>query len=361
MAAKTFRPKEFVMKLRILVAFLFVLMLSYSVYRSSAASPIVTGQFPTLTPIHGTPALGTPKNPSSFTFVAGGDNRPPSDKDDQPPVFQTIAKQLSGTGAAFVIWSGDSVYGKLKDPEKNKDEEKIKKEYETFQSIIGQANLPVFNVPGNHEMLKKGDVPDPSGTMVKYFEKYVGPQYGYFTYGNSAFIGLNTDDQVASIDAKPSGGSYAGNVSADQLAGLSSTLATLAADSSIAHIFVFMHRPIYATPGKSENALGPPSGPAVQAVLTNYAKYPNLSFVIAGHQHLFYAAPPASAYGTSFTRTDPASAAPIFLIAGGAGACLAGSAKPDTGGFNNYLVVTVNGAQVTVTVQNLGSTKQPGC
>jgi hypothetical protein len=336
-------------------------MLPYSAYRSSAASPIVTGQFPTLTPIRGTPALGTPTNPSSFTFVAGGDNRPPSDKDDQPPIFQTIVKQLSGAGAAFVIWSGDSVYGKLKDPEKNKDEEKIKKEYETFASIIGQANLPVFNVPGNHEMLMKGNVPDPTGSLAKYFEKYVGPQYGYFTYGNSAFIGLNTDDAVASIDAKPSADSYAGNVGADQLAGLTSTLNTLAADSSIAHIFVFMHRPIFSTPGKSADALGPPSGPAVQALLMNYTKYPNLSFVIAGHQHLFYAAPPASAYGTSFTRTDPAVAAPIFLIAGGAGACLAGSAKPDTGGFNNYLIVTVNGANVTVTVKNLGSTKQPGC
>src|SRR5579863_9015150 len=109
MAARTCGPKDFVMKLRVVGALLFVLMLSYSVYRSSAAAPIVTGQFPTLTPIHGTPALGTPKNPSSFTFVAGGDNRPPSDKDDQPPIFQTITKQLSGTGAAFVIWSGDSV------------------------------------------------------------------------------------------------------------------------------------------------------------------------------------------------------------------------------------------------------------
>jgi Calcineurin-like phosphoesterase len=349
------------MKFRISAALLFVCMLSYGVYRSFAAAPIVNGQFPTLTPIKGTPALGTPKNPSSFTFVAGGDNRPPSDKDDQPPIFQEIVKQLSGTGAAFVIWSGDSVYGKLKDPEKDKDKEKIKKEYETFASLIGQANLPIFNVPGNHEMLMKGNVPDPTGTLVKYFEKYVGPEYGYFTYGNSAFIGLNTDDVVEGVDAKPSADTYAGNVSADQLAGLSSTLATLSADSSIAHIFVFMHRPIYATPGKSDNALGRPSGPAVQALLENYAKFPSLSFVIAGHQHLFYAYSKTSPYGTSFTRTDPASAPPIFLIAGGAGACLAGSAKPDTGGFNNYLVVNVNGAQVTVTVRNLGSTKQPGC
>ena len=345
------------MKLRISAALLLIGAMSYTFYRSSAASPPILSAFPALTPIHGTPALGSPKVPSNFTFVVAGDNRPPSATADQPPIFQTIAKQLSGTGAAFVIWSGDTVYGKLKDPKK--DETTIKKEYRVFESIISEAKLPVFNVPGNHEMDTKANVPDPSGALVEYYEKYVGPQYGYFTYGNSAFIGLNTDDQVASTGAASKGGSYAGNVGADQLAALGATLTALAADPAIAHIFVFMHRPIFAT--KSADALGPPSGPLVEALLENYTKYPNLSFVFAAHQHLFYANVPGSNYGTSFMRADPASAVPLFLISGGAGACLAGSAKPDTGGFNNYLVVTVSGAKVTVSVQNLGSTPQPGC
>jgi hypothetical protein len=96
----------------------------------------------------------------------------------------------------------------------------------------------------------------------------------------------------------------------------------------------------------------------VQALLEDYTKFPNLSFVFAGHQHLFYANPPAAPYGPNFSRTDPASAPPLFLISGGAGACVAGS--PQTGGFYNYLVFTVNGAQVNATVYNLGST-QNGC
>jgi hypothetical protein len=335
--------------------------LSCAFYGSGAASPHPSlALLPALTQIQGTPPLGSAKTPSSFTFVAGGDNRPPHDKDPQPPIFSTVVNELSGTGAAFVIWSGDTVYGKLKDPQAKKDQEKIKNEYETFESIIGKANLPVFSVPGNHEMDTKANVPDPSGSLVKYYEKYVEPQYGYFTYGNSAFLGLNTDDGLPASTSDSASGKYAGNVSSDQRDALGATLAALAANSSIAHIFVFMHRPIFATPKHSDDALGPPSGPLLQALLENYSRYPSLSFVFAGHQHLFYANPPDSPYASAFTRTDPASAAPLFLISGGAGACLAGSATPTTGGVYNYLVVKVDGSQVTVTVHSLGST-QTGC
>jgi 3',5'-cyclic AMP phosphodiesterase CpdA len=317
----------------------------------SGARPISAGStFRSLTQVRGTPALAPPQTPNSFTFVVAGDNRPPGATFPTSRIFKQIAGQLKGTGAAFVLWSGDTVFGKLKDPAK--EEDIIKPEYETFRTIIGQAKLPVFNVPGNHEMNMKGNEPDPTGSMRKYYQKYLSSgEYGYFVYGNSAFIGLNTDD--GPVDG---GGEYNGNVSANQLAGLKGTLAALAANASIAHVFVFMHRPIFAT-GKGENALGRPSGPLVQAVLQDYKSYPNLSFVFAAHQHLFYASPPASPYASSFTRTDPAGVEPLFLISGGAGACLAGSATPTTGGFYNYLVVTVNGAQVTVTVQNLGSTQ----
>jgi 3',5'-cyclic AMP phosphodiesterase CpdA len=324
---------------------------------SRAAAPTL---LPALTPIQGTPALGTPTTPTSFTFIAGGDNRPPDDSDGQPPMFSTVISQLATQGAAFVIWSGDSVYGKLKDPSKDKDKDKIKAEYQTFESMIGGVKLPVLAVPGNHEMDTKDNVPDSTGSLVKYFEKYVGPQYGYFTYGNSAFIGLNTDDGLPSSGwGSADSSTYAGNVSPAQLAALGATLTSLAANASIAHIFVFMHRPIFATPGHSDDALGPPSGPLLQALLQSYSQFPNLSFVFAGHQHLFYANT-ATPYATTFTRTDPAVAPPLFLISGGAGACLAGSATPTTGGFYNFLVVKVDGAQVTVTVQNLGST-QIGC
>ena len=333
--------------------------LSCVLLASRAAAP-APALLPTLTPIEGTPALGSPTNPTSFTFIAGGDNRPPHDGDSQPPIFSTVISQLSTQGAAFVIWSGDSVYGKLKNPSSSKDQQKIQTEYQTFESMIAGANLPVFAVPGNHEMDTKDNVPDSTGSLVKYFEKYVGPQYGYFTYGNSAFIGLNTDDSLPASGWGSAGGSaYAGNISPAQLAALGATLTTLAANSAIAHIFVFMHRPIFATPGKSADALGPPSGPLLQAVLQDYTQFPALSVVLAGHQHLFYANT-ATPYATTFTRTDPAVTAPLFLISGGAGACLAGSSTPTTGGIYNFLVVKVDGATVTVTVQNLGST-QSGC
>jgi len=323
---------------------------------ADAPRSLAQSGMPTLTQVKGTPALGTAPTPSNFTFVVAGDNRPPS-ANGVSVIFEGLPAKLATTGASFIIWTGDTVYGKLKDPAS--EEKTIKKEYKYFESTIAQANLPVFNAPGNHEMNMKGNVPDPSGNMVRYYEDYVGPQYGYFTYGSSAFVALNTDDGLPAVNP-PAKGDYAGNVSPDQLAALNTTLTALASDSSIAHIFVFMHRPVHATPGHPDNALGPPSGPLVQAVLENYNKFPNLSYVFAGHQHLFYANPPAAPYGPTFSRTDAASAAPLFLISGGAGACLAGSAKPSTGGFYNYLVVTVNGAQVNATLYNLGS-KQDGC
>lgn len=335
----------------------FVLASVWALCALAAVTPrrsLAQSGLPALTRVQGTPPLGPTSTPSNFTFVVAGDNRPPSAK-GVSPIFESLPAKIAATGASFVIWTGDTVYGKLKDPAS--EEKTIKKEYKYFASAIAQANLPVFNAPGNHEMDRKGNVPD--STMAQYYEKYAGPQYGYFTYGNSAFVALNTDDGLPAVDPPPKA-DYAGNVSRSQLAALNTTLTMLASDSSIAHIFVFMHRPIHATPGHPDNALGPPSGPLVQAVLEDYNKFPNLSYVFAGHQHLFYGNPPAAPYGPSFSRTDPASAAPLFLISGGAGACLAGSATPSTGGFYNYLVVTVNGAQVSATLYNLGST-QPGC
>jgi hypothetical protein len=51
-----------------------------------------------------------------------------------------------------------------------------------------------------------------------------------------------------------------------------------------------------------------------------------------------------------FHRTDPAGVKPEYVISGGAGAPLTKKATPTTGGYHNYLVVQVQGADVTVTV-----------
>jgi hypothetical protein len=321
-----------------------------------AAAPAQT--FPTLAPLPGTGTLGTPADANNFTFVVAGDNRPPKSGDPQPPTLTAIVQAIQGmkgTGApAFVLWSGDTISGKKPDKEK-----KMKKEYEEFLGIVKGAGVPVFAAPGNHELNDKPktqscpkaiDEPDPSGNLLKDWEASMGVPFGVFRYGNAAFVSVNTDDTVGSgVTIPPC--KYNGYVGPDQLAALSATLAGLAADQSVAHIFLFMHRPLYASPVSPKDQLADASRDPLKAILDDTAKNPNISFVFAAHQHLFYFHDKDKPYQTGpFQRTDPAGVKPAYVISGGAGAPLTKKATPETGGYNNYLVVQVKGAEVTVTV-----------
>ncbi len=305
------------------------------------------------------PGAGT----TTFTFVVAGDNRPASDSCPQPPQLTDIVKAVAAMSPApaFALWDGDIVYGK--------DTKKAKKEYPGFLTAVAGIGVPLFVAPGNHEMTLKGstpcpvpgkkhkekpiDEPDPSGEMMKHYKKAIGAPYGMFRYGNSAFIAVNTDDTLDS-SYNPGACGYNGFVGNAQLAALSAALSSLQSDATIAHIFVFMHRPLNGE--KSQDDIGPQS---VKQIATLYSYLQpagggqwattKLSVVFASHEHLFYMYDPTGTLGQigPFTRTDPSAAGPFFVTTGGAGAPLSKSA---TGTFYHYLVVNVNGNNVTVTI-----------
>jgi hypothetical protein len=321
--------------------------------------------FPVLAPLPGTGTLGAPVDASSFTFVVAGDNRPAKSGDPQPATLTAIVKAVqgmtggtAGAGApAFVLWSGDTISGK-----KPGDKKKMKKEYEEFLGIVRSAGIPSFAAPGNHELNGKPkaqscpkaiDLPDPSGKLLKYWESSMGAPFGVFRYGNSAFLSLNTDDTVGpGVTIPPC--EYNGYVGPGQRAALSATLAALAADKSVAHIFVFMHRPLYASPVNPGGQLADASRDPLKAILDDMAAVPNLSVVFASHQHLFYFHDKEKPYQTGpFHRTDPAGVKPAYIVSGGAGAPLTKKATPATGGYHNYLLVQVKGADVTITVNQV--------
>jgi hypothetical protein len=182
--------------------------------------------------------------------------------------------------------------------------------------------------------------------------------YGAFTFGNSRFIALNTDDLpgsscagtgaqagasgkagkagktgkagAAGKAAKAGKKKFAGDLGTTQLSQLA---ADLAGDTAITNVFILMHRPIYAQKASSRLTKG-----CRNELETLFAKYPNVRFVLASHEHLFYQ--PAK-------LDHPAP--PAYLVSGGAGAPLA------TGGFYNYLVFTVDGSQVTWKMVKPGS------
>ena len=312
---------------------------------------------PVLAPL---PAGSRPLDPhagvTAFSFIFAGDNRPAAASCSQPPQLGEIVNAIKTSAPSFVLWGGDIIYGR--------DATRAADEYAQYIQIVQGAGVPIVTVPGNHEMNVKGtvecpvpgkkhkekkiDEPDRSGKLAAAYETAIGSPYGMFRYGNAAFIGVDTDDAL-DADYDPDACGYNGYVGKAQVQALKATLDSLSADDAVAHIFVFMHRPLHAV--KSDDELGPPSVKQIgkfRALLdpqdASHWKYPKLSIVLASHEHLFYAYDPDAAMkdGT-LTRRDPASGGPNFLVSGGAGAPLA------NGGHFHYLTIAVNGDSVTVT------------
>ncbi|MEK6371343.1 MAG: metallophosphoesterase [Acidobacteriota bacterium] len=310
--------------------------------------------FPALPQLNTTPALGSISSTTPFTFFVAGDNRP--DKGDAPSDGFTalIAKMASATPApAFVLWGGDTIKGK-----KSSD---ATTQYPLVLPYFAQLKVPVFNVPGNHELDKKGsgdcnDAPDPSGKLLTAYTTAMSSQpYGYFQYGNSAFIGINTEDSLGNVP--PPSGCYNGFVSKSQLSQLQATLTALQNDATVQNIFLFMHRPVrddnshQMQPDKADKNTKYGKKVVEFTTAINALNNPKVAYVFASHDHRYYQ---ATAGGAGTTG---------FVVTGGAGAPLAGCSKGGTGkpgAYYHYLQVGVNGTNVTVTVVPLTNTTPCG-
>ena len=310
-------------------------------------------QMPDLSPLPRTGSLSAPADPAKFTFVIAGDNRPAHKSCPQPPtpgkIFAAV-KSLS-PAASFVLWTGDTISGK--DP----DAKQIHHEYKEFLDIAKTAGVPVFNAPGNHEMDDSNN--DPSDAMKKLYRKYMAQTYGAFTYGNSRFIALDsehepkpnsssTDVAAAKIKSKKKDKSDApGAITKKELDLLKKDLD---ANSSVAHVFIFMHHPVM--PYDAQDGLDQASVDALEKI---FARHTNISYVVSGHEHLYYNSqgdktkvvdPPS--------RTDPTnpSQPPYYLVSGGGGAPLK---KNTPGSFFHYLIFSVDGGKVTPTLVKVDS------
>ena len=327
-------------------------------------APAQTGTgLPLLPQVPKTPALQDQPNATHFWFIAAGDNRPSDKKSPQPSTPGQIFKQAQKFKPVFFLWCGDTIYGHTS------DEATLQKQYEEFFRIVPTAKVPVFNSPGNHEMdtvqmVGNDYVETPNAGLQAAYLKYMkfppnAPTYGAFDYGNSRFIAVDTEE-VAGTDSNRSPGKVVskagrtttldpGSVSKAQMDLLTQDLD---ANKAKAHIFVFMHHPIM--PAKSDSGLNQADAAALQSL---FGKYPNVSYVIAAHEHLYF-----NATGTTLTpadRQDPSTAGPSYLVSGGAGAPLEhcpGGAGSNCKSFNHYLVFEVDRDTVKVQVVPVTST-----
>ncbi|HEY6763902.1 MAG TPA: metallophosphoesterase [Candidatus Sulfotelmatobacter sp.] len=294
------------------------------------------GQMPELKPLKGTPALSEAKDKDHFVFIVAGDNRPPASKDPQVPTVHRIFKDIQSKRVPFVLWTGDTIFGK--DPEEPKV---IKAQYKEFLKIAGSGGAAVFNAPGNHEMASHDNCPSKPMETLYLENTNQTHTYGAFTYGNSRFIALNSDDDEGSPPAEcdcskqPSGTKPPGFISKAQRELLEQDLK---ANKDKAHIFIFMHRPIEGYKGEDQLC-----AKNVTDLKDLFKDFPNISYVVAGHQHMYYNPQGKDEFGPPADRTDP-SQPPYYLVSGGAGAPLKKK------GFYHYLVFTVNADKVSVQV-----------
>jgi 3',5'-cyclic AMP phosphodiesterase CpdA len=310
----------------------------------------------TAVPLPGTGKLRD-ADTASFTFFVAGDNRPPKADSAQPPTSGLIFAAAKKQKPAFIVWTGDMIYGL-----DSADPKKIKKQYKEFLDIAKKGDTPVFASPGNHEMDVKFKDPKHakndtliketgSAAMEALYRANLGlakdaPIYQAFSYGNSRFILVNTEEVSPQGVVRSRGETVAGGklnldpgyVSPTQLAWVKQEL-----DSSAKakHVFIFMHHPI--KPKKATMGLDSASA---AALTTLFAKYKNVSYVLASHEHLYYN-PQTKDESQPPARDDPSKDGPYYLVSGGAGAPL------DKGGFHNYLVVAVKKHHVDVTMVKL--------
>jgi hypothetical protein len=260
------------------------------------------------------PPTGTPAN-TPFTFAAFGDNRPASADLPIPPVFKQIVAEVRHLHPAFVITTGDLIYG-------SKNTADCEKMYDEVVPLVKSIGVPVYFSPGNHEMRGVAANED------LYKKRVTDKLYYSFDYGEGAsrshFVALDTE--MVGQEARIIG---------DQLTWLDKDLAAARA-ANVGHIFVYMHEPPFPVAEHIGSSLDrhPSERDAFQALLEKY----KVDYLILGHEHIF---------------DDSVHGGVHEIIAGGAGAPLHLTKRG--GGFHHYVLITVDGDNVYLSVVKPGS------
>lgn len=200
-----------------------------------------------------------------FKFIVFGDNRP-ADGVKQPKIFYEIIDLAEKQNPDFVITTGDSV--KMPNPPKNFDEVKTYWAGYTDATEKLRSKIPIFEVVGNHEEISNPD------SLKRYRQIWLNPHNGdgeknifdettyWFSYGNSIFIILNTEEPANQ-----------GEIAGAQLDWLKNIL-----KYNYVNKFIFTHRPIA---GSSRTKM------KNQEILTKLFEDNQVTAVFSGHDHLY--------------------------------------------------------------------------
>jgi 3',5'-cyclic AMP phosphodiesterase CpdA len=192
-----------------------------------------------------------------------------------------------------------------------------KQDWARFWEMSKPITVPYFLAVGNHDIHSK--VPFSERTYKEQVDLPGNELYYSFAAGNSLFVVLDSfiDDQEKRITG-------------EQLKWLEVVLA----NPGKKHKFVFLHHPLYTERGKGHHAGDcldkyPKDRDRLEALFVRY----KVETVFTGHEHFYQR---RSADGIT------------HVITGGAGAPL--YSKEEEGGFNHFIVVTVDGAKASAEV-----------
>ena len=203
-------------------------------------------------------ALAAPASQGSFSFLQISDSHVGFNKPANPDALGTLREAIAKIKAlpvkpAFMIHTGDISH-------LSKDEE-----FDNAEQIIKTAGLPVFYVPGEHDIL---DEERGKSYLARYGKNVIGAGWQSFDHGGVHYIGL-----VNVMDLKAGG---LGNLGAEQLEWLEKNVMGLPSSTPIV---VFAHIPLWTV--YPEWGWGTEDGAKALALLK---KFGSLT-VLNGHIH----------------------------------------------------------------------------
>src|SRR5262245_1920702 len=110
------------------------------------AALVLAATLPTITQVQtGASQLNPTPTATDFTFVSEGTTRPAKPTYPLTQPLQDIIAALGKTPPALIVWNGDTVSGKnaVTGPA----------QYSAFLGAFKGLPAPLFNAPGNHELV----------------------------------------------------------------------------------------------------------------------------------------------------------------------------------------------------------------
>lgn len=230
-----------------------------------------------------------PRRDGRLTFIVTGDGRPTLAHVPYPKHATTIMDEVALLQPEFVLYTGDAFWHYWA------SRQEMLNDFDRFRALADRGGVPLYNVPGNHEMQSDPDV-------VALLQNCGQDLYGAFDTGGYHFVALNTDEV-----------NLEGRVTGEQLDWLRWDLEQ---SRDALGTFVLMHRPMHSWFQGDFN-------PDDAAVLHELFCRHRVRGVFAAHDHFFHR-----------VEEDGID----YMTVGGGGGPL--YAQPPEGGFAHYVIVT---------------------